>query len=103
MKTPASLVAHLSEHLPGAWTVCALPKPLRRRAYGARLLLGDCHLYVAATRRRVDVLALDGALIVYFCPNAHPSRLLDLVRDAAGEIEKHHPTTAPTWATEPTP
>ena len=99
MKPPA-LVAHLSEHLPGAWTACALPKPLRRRAYGARLLVGDCHLYVAATRRRVDVFAHDGALIVYFCPNAHPSRLLDLVRDAAGEIEKHHPRTAPTWATE---
>jgi len=103
MKTPASLVAHIAERLPAAWTVSALPKPLRRRAYGARLLVGHCHLYVAATRRRVDVLALDATGIVYFCPNAHPSRLLDLVRDAAGEIEKHHPTTAPTWATETTP
>lgn len=98
MKTPADLVAHLTANLPAAWTVCALPKPLRRRAYGARLILGYCHLYVAATRRRVDVLALDSVGIVYFCPNAHPSRLLGLVRDAAGETEKHHPATAPEWA-----
>ena len=95
---PADLVAHLTANLPAAWTVCALPKPLRRRAYGARLLLGDCHLYVAATRRRVDVLALDSVGIEYFCPDAHRSRLLDLVRAAAGEIGKHHPTTAPEWA-----
>lgn len=100
MKSPAALVAHLAEHLPGAWTVAELPRAMRRRRYGARLLLGDCHLYVAATRRRVDVLAIDSIGIVYYCPDAHPSRLLDLVRDAAREIEKHHPTTAPTWATE---
>ena len=98
MKSPADLVAHLTANLPAAWPVCALPKPLRRRAYGACLVLGDCHLYVAATRRRVDVLALDSVGIVYFCPNAHPSRLLGLVRDAAGETEKHHPMTAPEWA-----
>ena len=99
MKSPAALVCHLAEHLPAAWTVEELPRALRRRRYGARLLLGDCYLYVAATRRRVDVLALDPMGIVYFCPNAHPSRLLNLVRDAAAEIEKHHPASAPTWAT----
>ena len=41
MKSPAALVAHLNANLPAAWIVCALPKPLRRRAYGARLVLGD--------------------------------------------------------------
>ena len=29
---PPTLVAHLNANLPGAWTVCALPKPLRRPA-----------------------------------------------------------------------
>ena len=32
MKSPADLVAHLNANLPAAWTVCALPKPLRRPA-----------------------------------------------------------------------
>lgn len=101
MKSPDALVAHLAEHLPAAWTVSELPRAMRRRRYGAHLLLGDSHLYVAATRRRVDVLALDSVGIVYYCSDAHPSRLLALVGDAAGQIEKHHPTTAPAWAKVP--
>jgi hypothetical protein len=98
--TPDALVEHLKTNLPGAWRVTELPRLLRRRAYGARLLLGDCHLYVAATRCRVDVLALDVTGIVYFCPDAHPSHLLANVRAAARAIVALHPTTAPTWATE---
>jgi hypothetical protein len=98
--TPAALVLHLSEHLPGAWTVCALPKPLRRRAYGARLLLGDCHLYAAATARRVDVLACRGDAGVFAVLDAHPSHLLANVRAAARAVLALHPCGAPEWATE---
>ena len=54
MKTPASLVAHLTEHIPAAWTVAEMPRGMRRR-YGARLTVGDCCVYVAAS------LALDPA------------------------------------------
>ena len=98
MKSPAALVAHLTEHLPAAWTVCALPKPLRRRAYGARLVLGDCHLYVAATRRRVDVLALNGDAVVFSQVDLIPVDLLPTIRDAARAVLAFHPCDAPEWA-----
>ena len=110
MKSPYAIVAHLTEHLPAAWTVCALPKPLRRRAYGARLVLGDCHLYVAATRRRVDVLAIHRApvpgcpmltmppTIVFAQQDFLPADLLPTIRAAARAVLAVHPTTAPEWA-----
>lgn len=109
---PAALLAHLNAHLPAAWTVCALPKPLRRRAYGARLLLGDCHLYVAATRRRVDVLAIHRAsmpmcpmltmppTVVFAQQDFLPADLLPTIRAAARAVLALHPATAPEWAME---
>ena len=96
--TPAALMLHLAEHLPAVWTVCALPKPLRRRAYGARLALGDCHLYVAATRRRVDVLALRGDAVVFSQVDFLPADLLPTIRDAARAVFALHPCDAPEWA-----
>ena len=61
MKSPATLVAHLAEHLPAAWAVAEMPRGMRRR-YGAWLTVGDCHLYVAATRSAVDVVATAASL-----------------------------------------
>ena len=97
MKTPADLVAHLIEHLPAVWTVCALPKPLRRRAYGACLVLGDCRIYVAATRSAVDVLATDTTGIDFTRLNAPPNTLLGLIRNAAAALALL-PDYAPEWA-----
>lgn len=94
---PADLVAHLTANLPAAWTVCALPKPLRRRAYGACLVLGDCRIYVAATRSAVDVLATDTTGIDFTRFSAPPNILLGLVRNAAASLALD-PATAPEWA-----
>ena len=96
MKTPAALVAHLVEHLPAAWTVAEMPRGMRRR-YGARLTVGDCHLYVAATRSAVDVLATDATGIDFTRYGAPPSTLLGLIRNAAAALALD-PATAPTWA-----
>ena len=97
MKSPAALVAHLNANLPAAWTVCALPKPLRRRAYGACLTLGDCRIYVAATRSAVDVLATDTTGIDFTRFSAPPNTLFGLVRNAAASLALD-PATAPEWA-----
>ena len=115
MKTPAALVCHLAGHLPAAWAVCAPPKPLRRRAYGARLPLGDCHLYVAATRRRVDVLAIHRApvpgcpmltmppTVIFVQQDFLPADLLPTICAAARAVIALHPCDSPVWATETTP
>ena len=107
---PPTLVAHLNANLPAAWTVCALPKPLRRRAYGARLVLGDCRIYVAATARRCDVLAIHrapmpGCLMLTMPPTVVfsqvdflPADLLPTIRDAARVVLALHPCDAPEWA-----
>ena len=95
MKPPA-LVAHLSEHLPGAWTVAEMPRGMRRR-YGARLTVGDCHLYVAATHSAVDVVATDATGIDFTRLNAPPNTLLGLIRNAAASLALD-PAAAPAWA-----
>ena len=96
MKTPASLVAHLAERLPAAWTVAEMPRGMRRR-YGARLTVGDCHLYVASTRSAVDVLATDATGIDFTRYGAPPNTLLGLIRNAAASLALD-PATAPEWA-----
>ena len=96
MKTPAALVAHLVECLPAAWTVAEMPRGMRRR-YGARLTVGDCCVYVAATRSAVDVVAIDATGIDFTRYGAPPSTLLGLIRNAAAAIALD-PATAPEWA-----
>jgi len=100
-EVPAALVAHLAEHLPAAWTVAEMPRGMRRR-YGARLTVGDCHLYVAATRSAVDVVATDTTGIDFTRHGAPPSTLLGLIRNAAAAIALD-PTTADRIAKETSP
>ena len=96
MKSPATLVAHLTEHIPAAWTVAEMPRGMRRR-YGARLTVGDCHLYAAATRSAVDVVAADTTGIDFTRHGAPPSTLLGLIRNAAASLALD-PAAAPEWA-----
>ena len=96
MKSPAALVAHLAEHLPAAWTVAEMPRGMRRR-YGARLTVGDCHMYIAATRSAVDVVATDTTGIDFTRHGAPPSTLLGLIRNACASLALD-PATAPEWA-----
>jgi len=96
MKSPTALVAHLAEHLPAAWTVAEMPRGMRRR-YGARLAVGDCCVYVAATRSAVDVVATDVTGIDFTRHGAPPSTLLGLIRNAAASLALD-PAAAPTWA-----
>ena len=96
MKTPAALVAHLAEHLPAAWTIAEMPRGMRRR-YGARLTVGDCCVYVVATRSAVDVVATDATGIDFTRYGAPPSTLLGLIRNAAAALALD-PATAPVWA-----
>ncbi len=96
MKTPAALVAHLATHLPAAWIVAEMPRGMRRR-YGARLTVGDCCVYVAATRSAVDVIGTDATRIDFTRLNAPPSTLLGLIRNACAALALD-PTTAPEWA-----
>ena len=96
MKTPADLVAHLNANLPAAWAVAELPHGMRRR-YGACLVLGDCRIYVAATRSAVDVLATDTTGIDFTRFSAPPNTLFGLVRNAAASLALD-PATAPEWA-----
>ncbi len=96
MKSPTALVCHLTEHLPAAWTVAEMPRGMRRR-YGARLTVGDCHLYVAATRSAVDVVGADTTGIDFTRLNAPPNTLLGLIRNACASLALD-PAAAPTWA-----
>lgn len=96
MKSPVDIVAHLNAHLPAAWTVAELPYGMRRR-YGALLVIGDCRIYVAATRSAVDVLATDTTGIDFTRFSAPPNTLFGLVRNAAASLALD-PTTAPEWA-----
>jgi hypothetical protein len=96
VKTPAALVCHLAAHLHAAWTVAEMPRGMRRR-YGARLTVGDCHLYVAATRSAVDVVGTDTTGIDFTRYGAPPSTLLGLIRNAAAAIALD-PTATPEWA-----
>ena len=94
--TAHDLLAHLAEHLPAAWTVAEMPRGMRRR-YGARLTVGDCHMYIAATRSAVDVVATDTTGIDFTRHGAPPSTLLGLIRNACASLALD-PATAPTWA-----
>ena len=96
MKSPADLVAHLTANLPAAWTVAELPHGMRRR-YGALLVIGDCRIYVAATRSAVDVLATDTTGIDFTRFSAPPNTLLGLIRNAAAALALD-PAAAPEWA-----
>lgn len=108
--TPAALVAHLTEHLPAAWQLSVLPSEMRHRSHGARLNLGDCRLYVAATARRCSVLAVyckpipgspgltEPAVLVFYQPDFLPAELLRAVRAAAAAVVALHPCEAPEWA-----
>ena len=108
--TPATLVAHLTEHLPAAWQLSALPSEMRHRSRGARLDLGDCRIYVAATSRRCSVLAVyrkpipgypmltEPSVLVFYQPDFLPAGLLRAVRAAAAAVVALYPVAAPEWA-----
>jgi hypothetical protein len=83
---------------------------MRHRSRGARLDLGDCRIYVAATFRRCSVLAVyrkpipgypmltEPSVLVFYQPNFLPAGLLRAVRAAAVAVVALYPVTAPEWA-----
>lgn len=107
--TPATLVAHLTEQFPAAWQTSVLPSEMRHRSHGARLELGDCRVYVAATARRCSVLAVyrkpipgypmltEPSVLVFYQPDFLPAGLLRAVRAAAEAVIALYPCEAPEW------